>query len=60
MTDRERAKRPYEGTPAYYAGRKDVIEELRNYINNNVTSKNDPNTSLKMICDKVAEMCRSV
>ena len=60
MTDRERAKRPYEGTPAYYAGRKDVIEELRNYINNNVTSKNDHNTSLKMICDKVAEMCRSV
>ena len=60
MTDRERAKRPYEGTPAYYAGRKDVIEELRNYINNNVTSKNDPNTSLKMICNKVAEMCKGV
>ena len=60
MTDRERAKRPYEGTPAYYAGRKDVIEELRDYINNNVTLKNDPNTSLNMICDKVAEMCRGV
>lgn len=60
MTDRECAKRAYEGTSAYYAGRKDVIEELRNYINNNVTSKNDPSTSLKMICDKVAEICRSV
>lgn len=60
MTDRERAKKPYEGTPAYYAGRKDVIEELRDYINNNVTLENDPNTSLKIICDKVAEMCRGV
>ena len=60
MTDRERAKRPYEGTPAYCAGRKDAIEELRDYINNNVILENDPNTSLKMICDKVAEMCRSV
>ena len=60
MTNRERAKRPYEGTTAYYAGRKDAIEELRDYINNNVTLENDPNTSLKMICDKVAEMCRSV
>lgn len=56
----DKAKRPYEGTPAYYAGRKNAIEELRDYINNNVTSKNDPNTSLKMICDKVAEMCRGV
>lgn len=55
-----KAKRAYEGTPAYYAGRKDAIEELRDYINNNVTLKNAPNTSLKMICDKVAEMCRGV
>ena len=60
MTNRERAKRPYEGTPAYYAGLKDAIEELRDYINNNVILENDPNTSLKMICDKVAEMCRGV
>ena len=60
MTDRERARTSYEGMPAYDAGRKDVIEELRDYINNNVTLKNDPNTSLKMICDKVAEMCRNV
>ena len=60
MTDKERAKRAYEGTPAYYAGRKDVIEELRDYINNNITLKNDPKTSLKMICNKVAEMCRGV
>ena len=60
MTDKKHAKRAYEGTPAYDAGRKDVIEELRDYINNNVTLENDPNTSLKMICDKVAEMCRSV
>ena len=56
----DKAKRPYEGLPAYNAGRKDAIEELRDYINNNVTLKNDPNTSLRMICDKVAEMCRSV
>lgn len=56
----DKAKRPYEGLPAYNAGRKDAIEELRDYINNNVTLKNDPNTSLKMICDKVAEMCRGV
>lgn len=55
-----KAKRPYEGLPAYHAGRKDAIEELRDYINNNVTLKNDTNTSLKMICNKVAEMCRSV
>lgn len=60
MTDRERAKRPYEGLPAYNAGRKDAIEELRDYINNNVTLKNDPNKSLKMICNKVAELCRGV
>ena len=60
MTDKKRAKRAYEGTPAYYAGRKDVIEELRDYINNNITLKNDPKTSLKMICNKVAEMCRGV
>ena len=60
MTDRERARRAYEGTPAYKAGRRDAIEELRNYINNNVTLKNDPNTSLKMVYDKVAEMCRGV
>ena len=32
MTDRERAKRTYEGMPAYDAGRKDAIEELRDYI----------------------------
>lgn len=56
----DKAKRPYEGLPAYNAGRKDAIEELRDYINNNVTLKNDPNTSLKMVRDKVAEMCRSV
>ena len=56
----DKAKRPYEGMPAYNAGRKDVIEELRDYINNNVTLKTDPNTSLRMICDKVAEMCRGV
>lgn len=56
----DKAKRPYEGVPAYNAGRKDAIEELRDYINNNVTLKNNPNTSLKMICDKVAEMCRGV
>lgn len=56
----DKAKRPYEGLPAYNAGRKDVIEELRDYINNNVTLENDPNTSLKMIYDKVAEMCRGV
>lgn len=60
MTDKKRAKKAYEGTPAYYFGRKDAIEELRDYINNNVTLKNDPNTSLKMICNKVAEMCRGV
>ena len=60
MTDRERARTSYEGMPAYNAGRKDAIEELRDYINNNVTLGNDPNTSLKMIRDKVAEMCRSV
>lgn len=60
MTDKERARKAYEGLPAYNAGRKDVIEELRDYINNNVTLKNDPNTSLRMICDKVAEMCRGV
>lgn len=58
MTDKKRAKKAYEGMPAYDAGRKDVIEELRDYINNNVTLENDPNMSLKMICDKVAEMCR--
>lgn len=56
----DKAKRPYEGLPAYNAGRKDAIEELRDYINNNVTLKNDPNMSLRMICDKVAEMCRGV
>ena len=56
----DKAKRPYEGLPAYNAGRKDAIEELRDYINNNVTLKKDPNTSLRMICDKVAEMCRGV
>ena len=56
----DKAKRPYEGLPSYNAGRKDAIEELRDYINNNVTLKNDPNTSLRMICDKVAEMCRGV
>ena len=56
----DKAKRHYEGLPAYNAGRKDAIEELRDYINNNVTLKNDPNTSLRMICDKVAEMCRGV
>lgn len=60
MTDRERARTAYEGMPAYDAGRRDAIEELRDYINNNVTLGNDPNTSLKMIYDKVAEMCRSV
>lgn len=60
MTDRKRARTPYEGMPAYNAGRKDAIEELRDYINNNVTLKNDTDTSLKMICNKVAEMCRSV
>lgn len=60
MTDKKRAKKAYEGTPAYYVGRKDAIEELRDYINNNVTLKNDPNTSLKMICNKIAEMCRGV
>ena len=59
MTDRKRAKRAYEGTPAYYAGRKDVIEELRDYINKNIIWEN-PTLSLKMICDKVAEMCRGV
>ena len=56
----DKAKRQYEGLPAYNAGRKDAVEELRDYINNNVTLKNDPNTSLRMICDKVAEMCWSV
>ncbi len=56
----DKAKRPYEGLPAYNAGRKDAIEELRDYINNNVTLKNDPNTSLRMICNKVAKMCRGV
>ena len=56
----DKAKRPYEGLPAYNAGRKDAIEELREYINNNVTLKNDPNKSLKMICNKVAELCRGV
>lgn len=60
MTDRKRARTSYEGMPAYDAGRKDAIEELRDYINNNVILENDPNTSLKMIRDKVAEMCRSV
>ena len=60
MTNKERAKTSYEGMPAYNAGRRDVIEELRDYINNNVTLKNDTDTSLKMICHKVAEMCRSV
>ena len=60
MTDRERAKTSYKGMPAYDAGRKDAIEELRDYINNNVTLKGDTNTSLKMICNKVAEMCRDV
>ena len=56
----DKAKRPYEGLPAYNAGQKDAIKELRDYINNNVILENDPNTSLKMICDKVAEMCRGV
>ena len=60
MTDRERARKAYEGSPTYDAGRKDAIEELRDYINNNVILENDPNTSLKMICDKVAEMCGGV
>lgn len=60
MTDRERARTSYEGMPAYDAGRKDAIEELRNYINNNVALESDPNTSLKMIRDKVAEMCGGV
>ena len=56
----DKAKRPYAGLPAYNAGRYAAVEELRDYINNNVTLKNDPNTSLRMICDKVAEMCRGV
>ena len=55
----DRAKRPYEGTPAYYAGRKDAIEELRDYINKNIIWEN-PTLSLKMVRDKVAEMFRSV
>ena len=59
MTDKKRAKRAYEGTPAYYAGRKSAIEEIRDYINKNVVLKY-PSASLGMICDKVAEMCRSV
>lgn len=54
-----RAKRPYVGMPAYYAGRKDAIEELRGYINKNIIWEN-PTLSLKMVRDKVAEMCRSV
>lgn len=60
MTDRERARTSYEGMPAYDAGRKDAIEELRDYINNNITLENNTDISLKMICNKVAEMCRSV
>lgn len=60
MTDRGRARTSYEGMPAYDAGRKDAIEELRDYINNNVALESDPNTSLKMIRDKVAEMCGGV
>lgn len=59
MTDRERAKRAYEGSPAYDAGRKDAIEELRDYINEKIILEN-PAMSLKMICDKVAKMCRGV
>ena len=59
MTDKERARLAYEGMPAYDAGRKDAIEEIRDYINNNIILEN-PAISLKMVCDKVAEMCRSV
>lgn len=59
MTDRERARTAYEGMPAYDAGRRDVIEELRDYINEKIILEN-PAMSLKMICDKVAEMCRGV
>lgn len=60
MTNKEHARTSYEGMPAYNAGRKDAIEELRDYINNNITLENDTDISLKMICNKVAEMCRSV
>ena len=59
MTDRERARKAYEGSPTYDAGRKDAIEELRDYINKNIILEN-PTLSLKMICDKVAKMCRGV
>ena len=59
MTDKERARLAYEGMPAYDAGRKDAIEELRDYINESIILEN-PAMSLKMICDKVAEMCRGV
>ena len=53
------AKKPYEGMPAYKAGHKDAIEELRDYIKKNIIWEN-PTLSLKMVCDKIAEMCRSV
>lgn len=34
MTDKKRARRAYEGTPAYKAGYKDAVLEIKRYIEN--------------------------